>query len=582
MTYSLYLLIAYVVALVVSFKFTRVFLICFLLLPANVITWYLTYSLNSFWPMALWYITAVIMLPVYIWLANKIDYNFRGRVISVSLLINMLMPVKFSKESKRIIGRVLPYNKYQLKYNGSMITSSEIATAGSTLISGSTGSGKTYGMLSLIRQNIAQGDSVIFADYKGDPDIVKELEQYAKRYNYEVYTVHAGRSNFNYDPLINLNNSGRIEAIINMRKWSLDGADAHYRTSTQLLLQKTIQDFSRIFNAKMKGKGFSYTIEYYKYMKQYQALREEFDAYATVSKLLELLITSSLEGMFTFKNDKTLNFNSIKNKKFIVIVSFVSSNKELATSFSSLLFRDLLDECTSEPPNKNVYLYIDEFGTLENPFIIKDILEKGRSAKIATTLALQDINQIIIQTNEAYLNSILGTINTFIVYSGATRTTAEKFAGVQLSDIEGVLMNLRKPVNGKKPTAIYISKYPTLNKKTASEVFRFQPYIYDENFTLKNKEITQHETSKNQLELYDKDREEEFQALMEGRLTKEEIKKIESQKRNSQLNNDSFNVNNSVEIDNIDLYKNIDSNSKEEESFDIAKDFDDLIFGDRS
>lgn len=407
--------------------------------------------------------------------------DFSKRILSISLLFNNFSNLLTSNKDSRIIGKILPYNHYQLKYNNKIIQQNEISAAGATLISGSMGSGKTYGMKSLIKQNIVNGNSIIFAEYKGDSDLVNELSNYSKKYGYEVYKIEKGISNFNYDPLKNINNVGRIEAIMNMRKWDISGSDAHYKTGVQLLLQKTISSFSHIYNTNKEynNSNESFTLSYYKYLKEYHPEKSEWDAYETINKLIELLLTSSLKDMFNNKNNKTLDFRELKNKKYLCIISFVSSNKELATSFSSLLFKDLLDECTINTPNKNIYLYIDEFATLENPFIIKDIIEKGRSGKIATTLALQDINQIIIQTNEAYLNSILGTINTFIIYSGATRITAEKFAGVQLHDIENVLMNLRKPINGKSPTAIYISKYPTINKNITSEVFRFKPYIFN-------------------------------------------------------------------------------------------------------
>lgn len=407
--------------------------------------------------------------------------DFSKRILSISLLFNNFSNLLTSNKDSRIIGKILPYNHYQLKYNNKIIQQNEISAAGATLISGSMGSGKTYGMKSLIKQNIVNGNSIIFAEYKGDSDLVNELSNYSKKYGYEVYKIEKGISNFNYDPLKNINNVGRIEAIMNMRKWDISGSDAHYKTGVQLLLQKTISSFSHIYNTNKEynNSNESFTLSYYKYLKEYHPEKSEWDAYETINKLIELLLTSSLKDMFNNKNNKTLDFRELKNKKYLCIISFVSSNKELATSFSSLLFKDLLDECTINTPNKNIYLYIDEFATLENPFIIKDIIEKGRSGKVATTLALQDINQIIIQTNEAYLNSILGTINTFIIYSGATRITAEKFAGVQLHDIENVLMNLRKPINGKSPTAIYISKYPTINKNITSEVFRFKPYIFN-------------------------------------------------------------------------------------------------------
>ena len=422
----------------------------------------------------------ILMSIIYIVLSFKIKYDFTRKILGFTLVFHRLMPTS-RKSGDRVIGRVVPYSNYQLKYNGKMITANEVATAGSTLISGSSGSGKTYGMMSLMKQNIHDGRSVIFSEYKGDPKVVQELISYASAHNYHIFNLSDGVSDFNYDPLRELNNVGRIEAIMNMRKWSMDGSDAHYKTGTQLLLQKMVGEFSRMYQTMQhqQGKDISFTYSFYEYVKQYQPSLNDRDSYATVSKLLELLVTSSLSPMFKFENGQTFSFSRYKNEKFLLVTSFISSNKELATSFSSLLFRDLLDECTVEPPMNNIFLYVDECGTLENQFIIKDILEKGRSGRIATTLSMQDINQIVIQTNEAYLNSILGTINSYIIYAGATRATAEKFAGVQLLDIESVIMNLRKPINGKTPTAIYISKYPTLNKRITSEVYRFEPYIFE-------------------------------------------------------------------------------------------------------
>jgi hypothetical protein len=539
---------------------------------------------------------AAASLSLYLFAANKLQYDFTRRVLSVSLFVNLMIPIRMEKGSaNRVIGRVLPYSKYQIKYNGKPIVSTEIAAAGSTLISGSTGSGKTYGILSLIRQNIANGNSVIFTEYKGDTSVINELKTYALRHGYDVYVLSGGKSNFNYDPLRNLNNSGRIEAILNMRKWSLDGSDAHYKTSTQLLLQKTIQEFTHKYalmveKAEQKGDDnrlISYTYEYYMFMKSYQAGYGEVDSYVTVSKLLELLITSSLEPMFTFKNGKTLAFDTIKNKKFLLVGSFVSSNKELATSFSSLLFRDLLDEWTNVASSKNTFLYVDEFGSVENPFIIKDILEKGRSAHLAPTLSLQDINQIVIQTNEAYLNSILGTINTFIVYSGATRVTAEKFAGVQLADIEAVLMNLRKPIDGHRPTAIYISKYPTLNKRITSEVFRFEPYIFDKNARLGSKMVKfdqQQEQVKVEELGKNVERNRDFDDLMAGRLTESEKITVEEQTialQRSKLEEEKVHQSLDVEPETVKRAASIKLRLNVQEDDGVNNDLNSLIFGDK-
>lgn len=436
--------------------------------------------------------TAFVLAASYITLKFK-KCNFNKKIYSYSMFLSL-----FRNKDMKLIGKIMPYNIYQLKYNLRNLYFTDIASKGSSLISGASGSGKTYFIKSLIKQDIYHGKNAIYFDYKGDEEVANDISEYAIKNGYTVYKLSGEESNFTYDPLKNLNLSGQIEAIINMRKWSMDGADAHYRTGTQLLLQKVLSDFMHNWqeaqdNNMLNKSGAhetdyskNYTYALYDYIKHYSPTKAEIDAYNTVSKLLELLVSSSIGDIFKSKRDLVLNLNDRK-EKFLLIASFTSSNKELAGSFSSLFFKDLLDSATISPYLSTMSLYIDEFATLENSFIIKDILEKGRSGGIATYLALQDINQIVINTNDAYLNSILGTINTFIIFSGVTRVTAEKFAGVQLFDIEQVLMSLKKPINGKAPTAIFISKYPTLNKDSNSEVFRFIPYIFDSHTAKDNK-----------------------------------------------------------------------------------------------
>lgn len=449
----------------------------------------------------------VISYGTYYTISSNFTYDFTGKIISYRYIFNQIFKPNPKKEC-RIIGSILPYNNYQLKYNGKYIVASEIATAGSTLISGAIGSGKSFLMENLIKGNLLNGFPVIFCDYKGDEKMKNSIKKCAAREGYEVYEISQDNINFSYDPLRRLSNTGKIEAILNMRKWGDDGGSDHYKTGVNQLLQDSIKEFSHIY-AENGNKG-SYTLQYNEFLRTFRT--NDRDAYLTVSKLLNLLITSYIGEIFE-DGKKVLSLDQIIGKKFIIICSFKSESKDLATSFSSLFFKDLLNEYQNANLNKNIFLYIDEFATCQNLRIIQDIEEKGRSAKIATTLAIQDINQIIDKASEAYLNSLLGLINTFVIFNGVTRTTAEKLSGLQLRDIEDYLMNLRKPLKRKdgsysKPTAMYISSYPTVNKKDASEVFRFIPYnlssryFEEKNDNLEFKKVTNNSNLKENFEEY--------------------------------------------------------------------------------
>ena len=423
----------------------------------------------------------ILSLSLYffsIWRYKKKTFNFGKRIFSLSLIVNLLQNKK--EKGSKTIGRIVPYSEWQIKHNHKKINMSETAARGILMITGSSGSGKTYHLKELIKQDLDNGKPVVLFDFKGDYEIIEELKQYADMYDIPVYEMSPKLVNFNYDPLSNMNQAGKVETLLNTRKWSLDGSDSHYRTSTQLVIQKIVNEFDKVWENKE-----NYLVGLYKFAKGYNCERSLYDGYTTFLKILEIILTSNIKSSWYGENDKDFSFE-LKGQ-YLAMFSFMSSNKELANSISSFVVKDLLDTGTKEAYEYGLPFYIDEAGTLENSFILKDLVEKGRSSKIETTLSLQDVNQIVINTNQAYLNSILGTINNFIIYGGTTKSTAELISGVQGGEIDKILMSLKKPIKGKPPTAMYISKYPYIEKERSVDVFKIVPYTRKNNIlVLKN------------------------------------------------------------------------------------------------
>lgn len=423
---------------------------------------------------------------------RNLELDYRDKVYSLKGFFNKRD--RGNKPNEKSIGRIMPYNKFQLRFNNRIIKLRDEYARGITMITGSPGSGKTYGMMSLIEQDILNKKRIVMFDYKGQEEIIIKLRNLAKKYKIPIYELSEYDTNFNYDPLASLNKTGKIEALLNTRKWSMDGSDAHYRSSTQLLIQKYVNEFEEIYDETEP-----YTLAFYNYIKKQPYDRVSADAYFTVSKMLELILTSDMKDVWVGNNEKDFGFSI--QEQYIAIFSFVSSNKEMANSISSFVFKDMLDHGTTREFNKEIGFYVDEYGTLENSLIIKDILEKGRSCGIMTTLSLQDINQIVINTNQAYLNSILGIVNTFIIYPGTTRVTAEMISGVQLYDIDSIMITLRKPDQAKRkpPTAMYISRYSTVDKEKSIDVFKIVPYIVKDKYGFidRFKDARKEEKSKN-------------------------------------------------------------------------------------
>ena len=401
---------------------------------------------------------------------HKEDFHldFSDKVYSISGLLN-----KRKKTDGVVVGEVLPNNTRELKYNGLKVSLSETILSGGTLIQGSTGSGKTEEIKSIIFQSVERGNPVCFVEFKGSADTLEDIENFANKKNIPYYEFSSRKCNFTYDPFLNLNETGKVEAIMNTRKWDSNGSDEYYKTSMQLFVQNIVREYEQV-----KDDSVPYLIGLYKYALEYKPDINEKDGYYSVLRQLEILLSSKFKELCE-QDKQRFEFESITNNKpYIIVFSFVSANKQLGNSVASFVFQDIMNTGTILKYNKKLLLCVDEFGTVENSTIIKDILEKGRSCGVMTVFSLLDINQIAMSNSIYFIDSILGTINTLIIFAGATQKSAEILAGVQRWDNKSFdIMSLRKPQGGKPPTALFISKYNIL-MKGSQEMYRMIPFRY--------------------------------------------------------------------------------------------------------
>ena len=393
------------------------------------------------------------------------DYDFTDRIFSVSAVLN-----KLHKPKELVIGRILPVNRNEIAYNMKAIELDDVVLSGETLITGSSGSGKTTTMKTILKQRIDTKRPVVFFDYKGEEEILDELKSFAESNGMPFYEFSDRDCTFTYDPFLNLNETGKVEALMNTRRWSTDGADEHYKTSMQLAIQNLVRAYD-IYRQET-GETTNYIAGLYEYSKSYHPQSNERDGFNNLNKSLEILLSSKAKLMFG--NDPDFTFE--REDAYVICFSFTSANKALANNISSFVYTDIMDRGTRNHYKDKLLLCIDEFGTLESSTIIKDLLEKGRSGGVQTIFSILDVNQIAMNAGEYFVQSILGTINNYIIHAGATQSTANMLAGVQKYDKDFDIMSLRKPYKGKKPTALFITKYSILNKKNNQEVFRIIPY----------------------------------------------------------------------------------------------------------
>ena len=428
---------------------------------------YIIYKI--FGKLTLIYSGMLILFLLFVKYRNHIsegsDYDYTGRILSISAVLN-----KLHRPKELVIGRILPVNHNEIKYNMKAIELDNVVLSGETLITGSSGSGKTTTLKTILKQRIDEGKPVVFFDYKGEEDILDEIKGFAKNNELPYYEFSSRICTFKYDPFLNLDETGKVEALMNTRRWSSDGADEHYKTSMQLAIQNLVRSYDE-YRQETK-ETTNYIVGLYEFAKTYHPQSNERDGFNNLMKSLEILLSS--KAKYLFSNDPDFTFE--RNDAYVICFSFTSANKALANNISSFVYTDIMDRGTRNHYPDKLLLAIDEFGTLESSIIIKDLLEKGRSGGVQTVFSILDVNQIAMNAGEHFVQSILGTINNFIIHAGATQSTANLLAGVQKYDKDYDIMSLRKPYRGKKPTALFITKYGLLNRKNNQDVFRIIPY----------------------------------------------------------------------------------------------------------
>ena len=428
-------------------------------------------------PLGIWLFSSLACFAFIIYIKYKnhtseeSDLDYIDRIYSVSAVVN-----KLHKPKPITVGRILPVNHNEIPFNMKAIELDDTVLSGATMLTGATGSGKTTTLEVILKQGIDAGKPIVFFDYKGEEGILDNIKSFADAAGIPYYEFSSRGCTFTYDPFKNLNETGKVEALLNTRRWSLDGADEHYKTSMQLAIQNLVRSYDEY--RRDNNEVCNYIAGLYKYAKMYHPQSNERDGFNNLIKSLEILLSSKAKDLFgdvptfTFEDDK----------QYVVCFSFTSANKHLANNLSSFVFTDLMDRGTRRHYPNKLLLCVDEFGTLEASTVIKDILEKGRSGGVQTVFSILDINQIAMTSGEHFVQAILGTINNYIIHAGATQYTAELLAGVQKYEKDYDIMSLRKPYkkpHGRfiKPTALFITKYNILSKRNNQDVYRISPFI---------------------------------------------------------------------------------------------------------
>ena len=410
------------------------------------------------------------------------------------------------------------------------------ALKGGIISVGASGSGKSVTMLNSIKNAIIAGRPVIVMDNKRSFDFPYFLAKWAKENNREFYHFVSGRpeeyfNKFNskqasYDPLKSGNATSNKEMILGLREW--DAASAVYKgetdnilTSVFNLLEETknddrihginwndnsIQQFVDALNIQTINSmilSFKSSLQMYdtkekslddrklqsledfyerlKDVREGKRVREQLEG--IISQMRTILLSGYGYWLSNDYTDKEIVFNDIFERKDgpVVLFSFSAekegdSAKFMANLVLTDLRRSLQNKQEKGLTNNYAEVYIDEFQSLISESV-NDTLAKLRSTGTSLYLSCQSLEQIVSSSTgdgEAVLKSLLDNAGNFIVHSGSSFSSAERF-----SNILGKERRIVYKKTGKRNAKLFTFQWSNSREEMVSEnleqVWRLEP-----------------------------------------------------------------------------------------------------------
>ena len=364
---------------------------------------------------------------------------------------------------------------------------------GHTAATGQTGAGKTYTMLQLMRNDIEAGNPVFAIDFKKGTEYPYYLAKWAKEHGRQFYHFTAGKpgtynnpfcdNQASYDPLATGTATSKADMMLNLRQW--DGASEVYKKRTKDILESIFYLLENVDREKTKQYinwhegGLSQFVSALQ-LKNLYALIEQFKIEVTNKEHAGIKVSggdkrrlSALLGLYEelnspqgkglleqinglVSNCRTLIMSSYgdwlakgETPYHINLFEFATSeeapvvlfsfNPQEESDFAKYMGSIILSDLSRTSAYKNaqgnkdlVGVYLDEFQILD-PATVADLLEKARSSKMYILLSLQSLEQIVKSSSAngtAVRDSIVDTIQNFIIHKGSGQNTAEELAKI--------------------------------------------------------------------------------------------------------------------------------------------------------
>ena len=355
------------------------------------------------------------------------------------------------------------------KNSSNRVVQTYAEAGGQTLVMGGSGSGKTRTALTRARDQIKNGDGLVFVDLKADPEVTNIIKIYCDRYGRrmqhftlqdlgEPYTGPVEEGPAHYDPLAQGDHTRRADMVLDLRDW--ENAD-FYKKLTQSYLQllftvhinnppkegmsaledaialmspKYLQERARPLASNPRFSSIVASIDALNDEKMSNSVRENLQ---TNRSQLEIFLQGIAGPWLTYdKGGNNISLLETAINGDVVVFSLDSqAYPTLAADIANLIIQDLktvsselLKKQTGDVTPPPFHVFIDEFSAIGSDNIV-GLINKARASNMYVTIATQALGDLAVK-NPALMDQILGILSSFIIHRANTLKDAEVYSGL--------------------------------------------------------------------------------------------------------------------------------------------------------
>lgn len=363
-----------------------------------------------------------------------------------------------------------------------VIQDAELATH--TFVVGGSGAGKTFAMLSGIRDVIRRGHGIVIIDCKASTNVVEDASEWATRYGRKFYhwsiqkptEIYDGPAEgpAYYDPLSRGDASRRKDLLMESNKW-----DVEYYAQ---IIANYLQTLFRVIDLVPALEGTDTFTDVADLLapealvnrgKHIDASRQpelsvalnriaELDSQArsginSMYSRLHTLITSTagtwlkLDPEQNPDRKRDIDLRKVADEGSVVVFSLDTAQYgPTAKMLASLIIQDLVtlsSELRANPADSPLHIYVDEFSAVDTDNII-NLLARARDAKMPCTLATQALADLA-RTNPNFPSQMQNIVSNFIILRSNGEADARIYAG-----LSGLTTKIVERMSFEKSTGI--------------------------------------------------------------------------------------------------------------------------------